>query len=524
MERVSMITVSNLLSSVPPLFSDLAKVLSGEIIFSTQAFLESARDGSPYEVIPQAIIYPKTATDIKHTIAFSREYKIPITIRGGKSAHSGGALGEGVILDLTHHFNRIRNVNMLEHTVTVDAGVTLSSLMEKLKAWNVEIPVLCSVNAKETVGGLVGTKSATASSFFAGTIREWIEGVTVIVDTGEEHSIRDGITPSGRLLGIYQAVFPLLSSSIPILRAAKPENADDASGYSIWNTSIGPRQLLDQLVGSEGTLGVITSVTFRVTPCKPFSVTYALPIQDTASITSYIEQAKKHGAEKIFLFDQTFHSLAERLHPKLLPSSPFSLFTLLVTYRGIDMQKVQAKAAAYLHALNIQDAPTYDEIVAEKISHSDFTIHMMEQYAKGTHRVITTAEGLITSSKNYPHIIHAIDAYMAATGKLYIVSGFAGSGHLSLLVLTDPKSKQFEEELLHFNEEILSIAKKYKAGISAVGGDGLARTPYLHFLFNDQVRTIFKQLKEVWDPNYIFNPSKKVGGDLNYLRNHISRR
>ncbi|MDB5259829.1 MAG: linked oxidase protein [Candidatus Nomurabacteria bacterium] len=521
-----MLTVSNLLSNVPPLFGDLAKILSGEIVFSHQAFLEASLDGSPYEVMPQTIIYPKTTTDIKHAIAFSREFKIPITVRGGGTSQTGGALGEGIIIDLTRHFNRIRNVNMMDHTVTVDAGTSITTLQEKLKGWNMEIPSLGVDSNKSTIGGLVATKSATSASFYAGTIREWIEGVTIIVDTGEEHIIKDGITPSGRLLGIYQSVFPLLIDSSPILRAAKPEQPDDATGYSIWNTSIGPRQLLDQIVGSDGTLGIITSVTFRVSPSKLFSITNAIQIKDPELISMFVDVAVHHNAERIFLLDQTLVTLTQKFHPDLLPSLKKAQFTLLVTHRDDDVKKVKNKATMFIKGLKVEEDEhvEFDETLVNTITNSDFAYSLIHNYGRGAHKVITSAGGMIVSLPQYASLIKNIDEYMGSKGKLYALSGYAGSGHLSLLSLFDPGTKHFEEEILNYNEEIFKIVKKHKGGISAVGGDGLARTPYLESFYNEATREIFKKLKEAWDPLSIFNPSKKVGGSTNYLRTHISRR
>ena len=232
-----MVKVYSPFTSVPSLFSDLAKILAGDIDCSQETLKKYSTDASPYTVRPQAVIYPKNGNDIKHVISFAREYTMPVTVRGNGSGSNGGALGEGLVLDLARYFDKIRHINMLDQTITVDAGVNIKILRERLHSWNVDIPILTAQHNSGTVGSLVSTKSVVATSFHYGTIREWVEAITVIVDTGEEHRIADGVTPSGRLLGIYQAIFPLLSMYGPTLRASKPENSDDATGYSIWNTS-----------------------------------------------------------------------------------------------------------------------------------------------------------------------------------------------------------------------------------------------------------------------------------------------
>lgn len=141
MEKVFMITVSNFLSRTPPLFSSLAKILAGDIDCSLSALTSHSNDGSPYSISPQAIIYPKNATDIKHILTFAREYNMPVTVKGNGTAKTGGSLGEGVIIDMARYFTHIRQMAMMENTITVDAGVPVKILREKLHALHFDIPL-----------------------------------------------------------------------------------------------------------------------------------------------------------------------------------------------------------------------------------------------------------------------------------------------------------------------------------------------------------------------------------------------
>lgn len=521
-----MITVSKVFQSVPPLFAHLSKVISGDIDCSHLALKEHSNDTSPYAVFPQAVLYPKTTSDIKHAIAFAREYQLPLTVCGGRTAGSGGALGEGVIIDMTRYFSKIRHVNMMEHTVTVDAGVRIDDLREKLSMWNMEIPVLQGEYSDATLGGLVATKSATASTFFSGTIREWIEGMTVVVDTGEEHRIEDGITPSGRLLGIYQAVFPLLGEHGPTLRAAKREQSDDATGYSLWNTSIGPRQLLDQLTGSEGTLAIITSITLRVVPKKRHTTTVIVPIKKHTLLETYTAIAKHHGAEQLFMFDKTFRSLVERFHSGLIDENiPTSDYTLLVSFRHDDAHELQTKVKTFTKAL-----PEQEEILVEvprdtatKLMSRAFLHALFKDYSKGTYTIATGGEGIIVHKEDYSECLDSIDQLLSSSGRLYTLTGYIGSGHIAATVGFDMNKTTYEEDLARYREELFALVKRWRGGISAVGGDGLERTAALSFVFNEATRDVFKLLKGAWDPFGIFNPSKKTHITKDYLFKHTAR-
>lgn len=519
-----MITASNLLSRIPPLFSDLSKILAGEIECSHTILRKYSMDQSPYAILPQAVIYPKNVSDIKHVLSFSREYSIPVTVRGKGLGLHGGALGEGVIIDMTRYFNQIRNVNMMENTVTVDAGSTIGSLLEKLHAWHYDIPLLSFSDKDSTVGALVATKSATASSFHHGTIREWIEALTVIVDTGEEHRIADGITPSGRLLGIYQEVFPFLIKENPIIRASKPKSYDDSTGYNIWNTSIGPRQLIDQLIGSEGTLGVITSVTFRISPYKPHSLTTCIPVSDKKLLNTYIEIAKHHKAEHIFMYDEAFMQLSDRYHKTLVPFFPETPYVLLVTHNAQDKEKLHHTVRTFRLSLPIEDyliKTIEDRKLLDRITSGEYLFSLGESYTNNTLTPICSGDGITVTKLQIPALLQQLEEYLNSLGRLYFITGNVGSGHLSVITLFDPKGLTYEEDILLYTNKIFSIVKEYGGGISAVGGEGITRTPFLSYVFNDKTLVIFKKIKEIWDPLLILNSGKKISITTNYLKQHL---
>ncbi len=104
---------TNLFSHVHPFFSELARGLAGEIDCGEQTLLAHSTDGGAYQIRPQAVVYPKNVGDIKNVIIFAREYSMPVTVCGGHSAGSGGALSEGIVINMTRHFNKIRHVNMM---------------------------------------------------------------------------------------------------------------------------------------------------------------------------------------------------------------------------------------------------------------------------------------------------------------------------------------------------------------------------------------------------------------------------
>lgn len=517
---------SSFLSQVPPLFSDLQKILEGEIDCSHTTRTQFSTDGSPYTVLPQAIIYPKNSTDIKHILALSREYTIPITVRGKGVAKNGASLCEGIVLDLTRYFSHIRNINMMNNTITVDAGVTVHDLLLRLHSWHYDIPLLSMSDTDATIGAVVATKSISSSSFHHSSVREWIEGMTIVVDNGEEHHLSDGITPSGRLLGIYQEVFPLLSQEASVIRASKPKGRDDSTGYNIWSTSIGPRQLIDQLTGSEGTLAILTSITFRITPHKPHTLTTCIPVLDKKQIPVYSDIATHHQAESIFMYDEAFMQLSERYHPTLTPYFPNTPYALLVTHTAHDTDKLHSLVRSFRNALPVESfllKTIDDKKILLRIMSSEFLFLLFSLYTQDTLTPITIGDGIITSPHNLPLLITELEDYLNSLGKLYTITGNVGSGHISVITLFDNRSPTYTEDTMNYGRRIFTIVKKYNGGMSASGGEGLSRTPFLPYFYSESTLTLFKRIKDIWDPLAILNTGKKINVSVNYLQQHTKK-
>jgi FAD/FMN-containing dehydrogenase len=413
---------------------------------------------------------------------------------------------------------------MLEQTITVDAGVTVQELRERLHGWKVDVPALTSQENHATIGAVVATRSCSPTSYEAGSIREWIEEMTVIVDSGEEHKIRDGITPSGRLLGIYQALFPLLGEEAPMIRAQKPTHHDDATGYQIWNTSIGPRQLLDEIVGSEGTLGIITTVTLRLIPHKEHALSIYIPLTDTSLLQTYVDIGKHHQVSHMFLYDSTFMELAERYHYNVAPYFDNASYVLTMTYYGYDKKVIHDTAHHFMKTL--PSLPKETQVVEEKyhlekITDSNFLHSLFDAYTQGTYIPSSIGNGLTVSLHDYASLLKDLTEYVETLGKLFTITGNIGSGHISLITLFDPQSPTHKEELARYGKTICTYAKKYKGGISAIGGDGIDRSPYLPYMYNQHTVEIFKKIKEVWDPEHIFGPGKKIALDPRYIDTHL---
>lgn len=291
----------------------------------------------------------------------------------------------------------------------------------------------------------------------------------------------------------------------------------------MWNTSIGPRQLIDQLSGSEGTLGIVTSLTLRLIPKRHHSEVTLIPVTED-DLPSLIETAKHHKAESLFMYDETFQNLTDRYHPGLLPIFLETPYVLIVIHKDNDKKRLRDTVKSFKSELHIPEhliKSSDDEQKFLRIMSYEFLHATAMTYSKGALVPLSSTEGGVVKINELPRYIQEVASYVHKGGKVSTLTGYVGSGHLAVTTLIDPYGKLYAEDITSHQDYIFSLLKKYKGGLSATGGDGLSRTPYLSYIYNETTLSVFGRIKKAWDPLSILNPGKKVNISLTYLNKHL---
>ncbi len=519
-------TVEN---DVSPLFITLKEKIKGDISCSYQTLASHSVDNSNCQVWPQAVVFPKTVNDIKEIIDFAKEYNMPISPRGNGSLDDGGSLTEGIHLDMTKYFSEIKTINVINSLITVESGVSNKYIKEKLKSWGLEIPIITEENETGTIGGLVSSKHISSSFLEHGSIREWVEGINIVLSNKEEHQIRDGVAPSSGLLEIYEKTFPLISRNLSYINGAKNNCRVDNSGFDIWNQSISGRQLIDIIVGSGGTLGIITSITLRTTPIKRKEVSLLLEINSYKDLQKSIDILKDAGLERVNLIDTNSIILAGKNFESITKEIKLkedTKFCLLGTLRANDEERLEHKAKIILskihldekdkRILNHEEASAYKKLVSSPKE-------ILSIYSKKRLPVINFLDSLIVEVSQVSNFIKELEEILQNKGMTFLISGNVAFGHVSILFIYDISNDEMCDKLFLFTRDIFSLTKKYNGGICGYGNDGLIRTPFLNVMYGSKITELFNEIKNIWDAENIFNPSKKTYASLSYLKQHLRK-
>jgi D-lactate dehydrogenase (cytochrome) len=205
------------------------------------------------------IVFPRTTDDVVLAIA-AAESVLPI---GAQSSLTGGATPMGETLIATSKMTQV--VDVSERSITVQAGVTVAEIQERLRevgAWFPPAPTYTGACA----GGITATNAAGAATFKYGSTREWVEALTVVLADGTVLAIERGRhhASDGRL----EIATPRGLRSVPIPTYQMPDVPKRSAGYHASRNM----DMIDLFIGSEGTLGVLTEVRFRAAPTTPVAL------------------------------------------------------------------------------------------------------------------------------------------------------------------------------------------------------------------------------------------------------------
>jgi FAD/FMN-containing dehydrogenase len=138
----------------------LAQTLEGEVRFDAFTRGRYATDASIYQIIPQGVVFPKSEADIAAALTIAAEHGVPVIARGGGTSQNGQPIGDALILDMSRHFNAIRDYDPASRTVSVAPGLVLEALNAHVKKDGLFFPVEPSTASRCTIGGMAGTNSS----------------------------------------------------------------------------------------------------------------------------------------------------------------------------------------------------------------------------------------------------------------------------------------------------------------------------------------------------------------------------
>ena len=497
-----------------------------------------ASDAGFYYLRPKAVVQPVSTEEIKALFDFSHTHNIPITFRAAGTSLSGQSISDGILVDLSQHWNFVRVENKGE-TVRVQPGIIGSIVNSELKRYSKKIgPDPASINSA-MMGGIISNNASGMCCGVSKNSYHTIKDVQFILPNGYGYStevVEDYARFKQELPDIYNGIASLRQQVLAdpaifelIRHKYKTKNT---VGYSV-NAFIDFEDPLDilahVLVGAEGTLGFIAEAVLKTVPDYPLKTTALLYFPDIFAACKAIIPLTASGAEAVELMDRASLRSVEDVKgvPDLLKTLPESAAALLVEYQGNTQEEIDTKANQFLAVsaeLNLLSPAVFTNDPTEQAFLWKIRKGMFPSVgavrASGTTVILEDIAVPVSELGNA--ILDLQSLFIEYKYENAIIFGHAKDGNIHFVVT---QAFETQEEIARYDNFLRAVVAlvvvKYKGALKAEHGTGRNMSPFVATEWGDGVYEIMKTLKTLIDPLNLLNPGVIINHDKQAHIHHL---
>jgi FAD/FMN-containing dehydrogenase/Fe-S oxidoreductase len=520
------------------ILAEFGKNFDGNFYFDSTMRTLYATDASAYREMPLAVAIPKSIDAIKSLISFAAQNNTSLIPRTAGTSLAGQVVGKGIIVDVSKNFTQIIELNEAEHWVRVQPGVIRDELNMFLKPYGLLFGPETSTANRAMIGGMVGNNSCGSNSVVYRSTREHLLEVKAILSDGSEaifkdisldefHQKCDGDSLEAKIYRSTRSILSNYDNQVEIRKEFPKKSVERRNtGYAIdvllesapFTAGEPNFNFCKLMAGSEGTLAFITEIKLNLVPLPP---------------------------KELGLLCVHFNTIDESLRANLIalnyhPSASELIdhYILECTKDNIEQSKnrffVQGDPGAILVIEFARN--TREEIIAiaaqveQDMRAAGLGYHFPLLFGADTKKIWTLRKaglGLLSNlpgdAKAVPVIedtavdVHDLPAYIRDFNEilkkhnLYSVHyAHAGSGEIHLRPIINLKTVEGNHLFRIIAEEIATLVKKYNGSLSGEHGDGRLRGEFIEQMVGKKNYQLLKQVKDLWDPQHIFNPNKIV--------------
>lgn len=554
------------MDSITALKAFLKGSFRGDVEGAADAIEKYSHDASLYEVVPKVVLFPKDAADIKAVTHFVRVNKdaypdLSITVRAAGTDMSGGPLNDSIIMDVTRHMQGV--ISMDKERATVLPGTFYRDFEKKSLELGVILPCYTASKNLNTIGGMIGNNSAGEKTLRYGKTEDYIESLKVVFADGEEYDVRpldkEGLKRKLEQRDfegeVYREVWDIVSRNKQLLADSKPKVSKNSAGYYLWNVwdeqadgGRGRFDLTRLIVGSQGTLGIVTEATMRLVPVHPLSKLFVIFMPSLDHLGDIVNDILPFKPESLESYDDSTMALAVKFMPSMLKTMKlnflrlmwsflpeawmaltggFPKLVLLVEFGGDNNAEIEAQVDALeakIKHYGFKMRRAKDEFDSEKywtIRRESF--NLLRQHVKGR-RTAPFVDDIVVPPHTMPDFLPKMRAILDGYKLVYTIAGHAGNGNFHIIPLMDMHDAANRQIIAEVSDKVYDLVLSYGGSITGEHNDGIVRTPYLPKMFTPAVMELFKRAKQAFDPKDILNPGKKVGITKQFMLEHLVRK
>jgi len=506
--------------------------LEGEVVASVDVREYFSTDASIFKVIPQMVVYPRTAQDVRKVARFTwqlaeRGKVIPITARGGGSDLGGGAIGAGIILAFPAHLNKILTLDSSRGIVTVQAGLNFGHLQQTLQTHGLHLPPAPASSEYSTIGGALANNVSSDQSVKYGVMKDYVRQLKVVLANGEIIEVKKlSKKEVNKKMGestfegeVYRALSGLLADHKELLKSKRNATLNNA-GYDIKNimSKDGSIDLCQLFVGSQGTLGIITEAIVEAASYNPKKSLALGYFDDYEKAGQAIVELKKLIPSSLEIVGGSLLSFIHKNSPNLLKgvllgdnTAPKSIIFVQFDNRASRTQHLQIrKAKKILQKYAYNQQVSFDLVEQERLLKIRESASVALWESHGTKKGLPVIDDSVVPIKALPEFLKKADELFAANYLEVPLWGHAGDGNIHMQPFFDLNEVGDRQKMIKIMEEFYRLVVSFDGSISGGYNDGRVRGPYLRLQYGEEMYQVFRKIKQIFDPYNTLNPGVKV--------------
>lgn len=503
--------------------SDLRGLLEGDVYCDDVYRQMYSCDASIYQIRPLGVVRPRHADDVAACLRYASEHDIPIHARGAGTGVAGESLGLGLVIDFAHYMRRILSID--QDTVRLQPGVILAQLNRQLDRTGRMFGPDPATRSVTTMGSAMALDASGSHWLKYGSVRDNVVSLQVVTADGQTCELNrhafDGIRSRksdpdlASMLAMRTA--DLVQRNAALIDQGRPKSELNRAGYHLWDlVDNGVIDLAKLIVGSEGTLGLITEATLKVVAAPKHRGVVLLFFDRLDSAARAALEIGGMGIAACDLLDRRLLSLARESDPRfemLIPRQAEAM--LLVEQTGDELNAVRDRMQQIVTRIQRRRRLAFDVRTTTELDQRNLFWRLTRRVIptlyrlKGSQRAIPFVEDVAIPRQLLPDILVKLQNLLKKFELTASVFAHAAHGQLHVRPFVDLTNAQDVRKLQPFANEFYQIVVEAGGTISGEHGVGLSRTWYLRKQYGP-LYDVFREVKRIFDPSSVLNPGKVV--------------
>ena len=426
-----------------------------------------AQDAVKEKFPPEAVLLPRTATEIAEILKLANEARFPVTARGGGVGYTGGAVPlEGGVVIGTDRMNEIREINPDDLYVVTEPGVTTYALQRAVEAHNLFYPPDPASYKESFIGGNIAENAGGIRSAKYGVTKHYVLGLEVVTPTGEI------INLGGRV-------------------------SKNVAGFDLTGL----------MCGSEGMLGIITEATLRLLPLPEATRTVRATFRSMREACACVARFSRARVTPVAIevLDRNAIRAVETEFAFGLAEDACALLIVSVDGAVEEVERTSRVVAKVL-----REGGGYDLILAQTREEEDRLWDVRRALSPAIRKFGTLKfnEDVVVPRSRVPELVERVEEIGLRHQTFVVNFGHAGDGNIHVNFMCDREDAEAVGRARACVRETFQLAVELGGTISGEHGIGYVKAPYLEMAITKPTIETMKRIKRALDPNGILNPGK----------------